>query len=90
MRTFWITLTRPIAQLSISAESEEQARLMIADLTSQGKPLVRSIESLPYPATPRLIDSAELAKPPVCPPFCSTPGECKGHTSCPHAYACSE
>lgn len=46
--------------------------------------VVLSIDTLPYPAEPM--------EPPVskCPAFCYTPNECKGRTSCPKRYACSE
>ncbi len=41
-------------------------------------------DTIPYPADPRL--SVETK----CPSFCYTPQQCKGHTSCPKGYACSE
>ena len=44
---------------------------------------VLSIKRLPYPASPYLnqIDH---------PDFCFAPETCKGHSSCPRSYACSE
>lgn len=47
------------------------------------------IPALPYPATPIIwqFDHPAHGK---CPPFCSTPKQCAGRTSCPKSYACSE
>lgn len=44
---------------------------------------------IPYPANPIIwqLDHPVTGK---CPPFCSTPKQCQGRTSCPKAYACSE
>ncbi len=44
---------------------------------------VLSIDSLPYPASPQLTKGS-------CPPFCFQPQRCKGRSSCPRDYACSE
>jgi hypothetical protein len=45
---------------------------------------VLRISCLPYPAEPRVAPSSN------CPSFCWRPQECKGKTSCPRPYACSE
>lgn len=45
---------------------------------------VKEIFGLPYNAPPMLQSY------PGCEPWCSTPEECKGRSSCPHRYACSE
>lgn len=45
---------------------------------------VKSIDCLPYPAEPRTDPKGD------CPSFCYTPERCKGRTSCPKNYACSE
>lgn len=41
------------------------------------------VNTLPYPAEPKLnaID---------CPSFCFSPERCKGQTSCPRLYSCTE
>lgn len=46
--------------------------------------------SLPYPANPRLNKVAYNEKAGPCPPFCYSPDQCKGRSSCPKSYACSE
>lgn len=47
------------------------------------------LDTLPYPAKPIIwqFDHPVHAK---CPPFCHSPNQCKGLTSCPQNYACSE
>lgn len=47
------------------------------------------IPRLPYPANSIIwqFDHPVSGK---CPPFCATPEKCKGNTSCPSRYACSE
>lgn len=47
------------------------------------------IFGLPYPANPRL-NKVEHPKYGACPSFCYTPEQCKGRSSCPKSYACSE
>lgn len=42
--------------------------------------------SLPYPASPYLNGDESRG----WPNFCFSPKECKGRTSCPKSYACSE
>lgn len=49
---------------------------------------LRAIDSLPYPAEPILRRRPDVEHP--CPPFCYSPRQCKGRTSCPKSYACSE
>lgn len=46
---------------------------------------VKTIDNLPYPASPRLGPSKSS-----CPSFCYSPEECKGRSSCPKGRACSE
>ena len=45
--------------------------------------------SLPYPASPVIwqLDHPVSGK---CPAFCYAPEKCKGKTSCPQRYACTE
>lgn len=47
------------------------------------------LKTLPYPSAPIIwqFDHPVNGK---CPPFCSTPRQCAGQTSCPKSYACSE
>jgi hypothetical protein len=47
------------------------------------------IPRLPYPARP-VIWQFEHPVHGKCPPFCYSPKSCKGNTSCPKDYACSE
>ena len=52
---------------------------------------IRTIDSLPYPANPVLRRRALRNEKDVhCPEFCYSPAQCKGRTSCPKNYACSE
>jgi len=46
---------------------------------------VLAVDSLPYPADPRIKTGEDS-----CPSFCMQPQQCKGRTSCPRNYACSE
>jgi hypothetical protein len=48
------------------------------------------IDSLPYPAQPILRQRPNPGKYGHCPDFCYSPEQCKGRTSCPKNYACSE
>jgi hypothetical protein len=50
---------------------------------SKGKP-VATVQGLPYNARP-MIERYD-----GCMPMCSSPETCKGRSSCPHRYACSE
>ena len=58
----------------------------VLDGGNEWKPVLKS---LPYPANPIIwqLDHPVHGK---CPPFCSTPSQCAGWTSCPKSYACSE
>jgi len=64
---------------TINADSIEQLHEVAAKL----KKPIKHWWPLPYPASPQL-------NPGNCPPFCFTPERCKGHSSCPRNYACSE
>ena len=62
----------------IEASSAEDAR-------AEAKPLgvVDEIRRLPYPANPNHSKSPTIN-------LCYSPEECKGRSSCPKGYACSE
>jgi hypothetical protein len=62
--------------------SKEAAKAQAEKLTGKA---VTSIETLPYPAKPRISEKQS-----ECPDFCYSPEQCKGRTSCPKRYACSE
>ena len=66
----------------VEAYSPEAAIKMGERLTGRK---VLSVESLPYPASPRI--SPEKSR---CPEFCYSPDACAGHTACPKQFACSE
>lgn len=52
---------------------------------------LKTIDSLPYPANPVLRRRALRDEKDIhCPEFCYSPSQCKGRTSCPKNYACSE
>lgn len=81
MRTFWVEFVDGTAG-SVQAKDADTAR-EIAERETGGKGAVSAAE-LPYPAEPQIHNENG------CPPFCYSPSQCKGHTSCPHRYACSE
>ena len=54
---------------------------------------VSKVESLPYPANPRLITveyEDTKGRKYNCPSFCFSPRECAGSSSCPKRYSCSD
>jgi len=59
----------------------------VAPISNTGD--LRNGEVLPYPADPIIwqFDHPVIG---ICPPFCTSPEKCKGRTSCPKSYACSE
>jgi len=63
----------------IEAATKDDAMLLAEEF---GKPI--SAEILPYPASPQLGPTYG------CPAFCWKPEECKGRTSCPRRFACSD
>lgn len=70
----------------VDAKDEGHAIQLGSELS--GKQAV-SADRLPYPATPRL-NANRHPKFGMCPAFCYRPDQCKGRTSCPQNYACSE
>jgi len=78
MSAYWTTFENR-SPGCVDAMSLDEAREAAAEFG-----VVKDVAILPYPAIPRLrVQSA-------CPPFCYTPTECVGKTSCPKNYACSE
>jgi len=76
-QTYWVTLAHG-KSVCVVAES-------LAEIVEAVKPgIVVEIKSLPYPAMPR---AGKLSE---CPPFCTIPNTCAGHTSCPARPSCSE
>lgn len=91
-QTYWVTATGGHSLLTaqrrnqgvcVFATTEQEARKRAADAGM----LVNSVHRIPYPAEPQLNPADNTSG---CPPFCYTPTECLGRSSCPHGPACSE
>ena len=67
----------------LDEELDEYIKSRYIKTAKEDYPTMKSRESLPYAAYP-LIGSERQ------PQFCSSPKECKGRSSCPKSYACSE
>ncbi len=78
MTPFWIKFEGR-SSACVEADNKESALAIAAE---HGKPIAGDV--IPYPATPRLGEQSK------CPPFCYSPESCKGRSSCPQNYACSE
>ena len=82
---FFLPITLPdgreVGAACVDSGSKTEA-LVVAMKLGQ----VRSINSLPYPAQPRLHGPEKND----CPSFCFAPNDCSGRTCCPRSYACSE
>lgn len=70
----------------IEAPSAEEARVLAKAITGQD-PV--ACDRLPYPANPRLNGKDGWGKG-ESPSFCYNPEKCKGHSSCPQHYSCTE
>ncbi len=87
--TYWVQFSdRSAGCITVGADEDPVA---VAGAFGQ----VKEIDSLPYPASPilrqRELTADEQAKGwGHCPDFCHSPRQCKGRTSCPQSYACSE
>lgn len=79
---FWVKFKDGSAGY-VEADSAEIAMAVGKEKTGKE---AKSAERIPYPASPIIYQSAGDP----CPPFCYTPNECVGRSSCPHRYACSE
>ena len=92
MKAFWLTFTDG-SQVCCEGESAYSAKMIAEHLT--GKTVIGNryaddgAQTLPYPAHP-LIWQFEHPVSGKCPPFCYTPKECAGRSSCPKNRACSE
>lgn len=72
--------------MCVEAVDEAEATRTAKDMI--GREVVK-VESLPYPALPRLTRHQD-PKYGICPPFCFKPEQCKGNTACPQSYSCVE
>lgn len=92
MKTFWLTFTDG-SQGCCQGENEYDAKTIAEKLTSKtvagGRYRDIDAKRLPYPAMPVIWTFNHPALG-ACPPFCYTPRECAGKTSCPKSHACSE
>lgn len=78
---YWVRFgngTKGCVEATSIEAAKEQADQM-------GRGGVSKIDSLPYPAWPRL---SEIKS--DCPSFCSTPDQCIGNSYCRKSYACTE
>jgi hypothetical protein len=82
----WVTFKDNSAGY-VEASSAEKAMEIGRDKT--GKEPMKA-ESIPYPAKPIIFQGPGDPKHGPCPPFCYTPKQCAGRSSCPKSYACSE
>lgn len=85
MKTYWVTF-KGFPAMTVEAEDEAGVKALASNMLGKE---VTKIESLPYPALPRLTRH-EYPKHGVCPSFCFKPEQCKGSTSCPQSYSCTE
>lgn len=90
--SFWVTLVKPMklrgrerSAFCVDAPKRDDVQLIVADLLQLSERDIANIQSLPYPAEPRL-----NYKDGACPSFCIQPDKCAGKTSCPRSIACSE
>lgn len=86
MKGYWITFEDKTAGYCETPQGSPDDAWRIAEKLT-GKKVTEAAE-LPYPATP-VIWQFEHPIHGKCPDFCYTPTECKGRTSCPKPYACS-
>jgi len=87
MQAYWVTMENGATGCAY-AESEAAARAL-AEKRAGGKTTVKKVETLPYPASPRL-DALDGWGKGQHPSFCYDPKSCAGRSSCPKSYACSE
>jgi hypothetical protein len=90
MQGFWITFTDGTSGYC-QGQSPYDAKRIAEKLTGKkvpGNEWKPELPPLPYPASPVIwqLDHPVTGK---CPPFCDTPEQCKGKTSCPKNYTCS-
>jgi len=83
MQGFWITFENGDAGYC-DAETAEAATEKASELTGK---TAKSVETLPYPATPIIWQKESEYGP--CPAFCYQPRKCAGRTSCPTRPSCT-
>lgn len=83
----WVTFEDGKKGGYVEAASADEAMKIAKEKTGRDP---KRAEPLPYPATPIIHQGPGDTKYGPCPPFCYTPEQCKGQTSCPKNYACSE
>lgn len=74
----------------VEADSEEEAKKIAKEKTGID---ATGCSRIPYPSTPRLnekVHKDSKGKEYVTPSFCYRPEQCKGRSSCPQDYACTE
>lgn len=81
MTPYWVEFEAGGGAACVEADSQEEARERAKTLT--GREVV-AVSRIPYPAEPRIGQRSE------CPSFCFFPHACRGYSSCPRSYACSE
>lgn len=81
MRAWWVC-SKGHGSGCVEAMDETEARAIA--LEKLGGEIL-ACDQLPYPASPRL----HIARPDF-PSFCFEPHKCKGHSSCPQRYSCTE
>lgn len=81
MRPWWVC-SKGHGSGCVEAMNETEARAVA--LEKMGGEILAS-DQLPYPATPRIhIERSDF------PSFCYEPHKCKGYSSCPQRYSCTE
>ena len=92
MQAYWLTFTDG-SHGCCEGQSGYDSKIIAEDITGKtvaGKEFKDfSAEILPYPAEP-IIWQFNHPIHGSMPTFCISPETCKGHTSCPRSYACSE
>ena len=86
MQPYWMTFADRTGACA-EAESDVAAKAIAKERL--GKDAVTCAQ-IPYPAMPRLTEHVYVEGYGPCPPFCYSPGQCSGRSSCPKNYACSE
>jgi hypothetical protein len=92
MHGYWITFTdgsTGYCQGETNYDAKSIAEKLTGKTVGGGPYKDFTIKPLPYPAKPVIwqFDHPVTGK---CPPFCFSPVQCAGKTSCPKPYACSE
>lgn len=78
--TYWVTGPKSMCVFAAD-EADVRAKCAAAGV------VIKSIGTLPYPATPQLNPDDNTSG---CPAFCYDPSNCVGNACCRKSYACSE